>query len=321
MRHLKPFPNFTPREREDLLSKIRRGIFEVPPPVSRAHLVKGPCWLSASKWTDGRGYKKMRFKGHVFYVHRVLWQLMRGALPQYLLLDHLCRVRGCGNPDHLEPVTTKTNTERGDNSNWLMRVHAAHTVVLEDPFGPCEVLASLPWKETSTERYRYEPAAPLPVMDFAKVEERVITHLDGKIGDQPVVLETQRPEHWRNAVTGRAPTGLGLDWSTSDLLAIHIKHEHPRFRAPVGEAASPIVNPVGSELRHKVAPSRSPIKGPLPRHTVNLETGEAYIDYDFRAPPGSPSFGRRLLKLFFSLWSVADQRRVPPSARRTIGEL
>jgi HNH endonuclease len=32
------------------------------------------------------------------------------------VIDHLCRVRCCVNPDHLEPVTTQENIRRGEVS-------------------------------------------------------------------------------------------------------------------------------------------------------------------------------------------------------------
>ena len=34
-------------------------------------------------------------------------------MPRGLELDHLCRVRSCVNPEHLEPVTHKVNMQRG----------------------------------------------------------------------------------------------------------------------------------------------------------------------------------------------------------------
>ncbi len=37
-----------------------------------------------------------------------------GQIPSGLTLDHLCRVRNCVNPAHLEPVTHRENTLRGD---------------------------------------------------------------------------------------------------------------------------------------------------------------------------------------------------------------
>lgn len=46
-------------------------------------------------------------------VHRIAWELLRSLIPDGLTLDHLCRNRGCVNPDHLEPVTSRENVRRG----------------------------------------------------------------------------------------------------------------------------------------------------------------------------------------------------------------
>ena len=37
-----------------------------------------------------------------------------GPVPEGLELDHLCRIRHCVNPDHVEPVTCAVNVRRGD---------------------------------------------------------------------------------------------------------------------------------------------------------------------------------------------------------------
>ena len=72
------------------------------------------CWL----WTAGRdsaGYGIFRTGGraNVSKAHRVAYVLAKGPVPAGLDLDHLCRVRRCVNPDHLEPVTRKENILRG----------------------------------------------------------------------------------------------------------------------------------------------------------------------------------------------------------------
>lgn len=45
--------------------------------------------------------------------HRVGYELFVGSIPDGLPLDHLCRNRGCVNPDHLEPVSQRINMLRG----------------------------------------------------------------------------------------------------------------------------------------------------------------------------------------------------------------
>lgn len=44
--------------------------------------------------------------------HRVAYELAKGPIPDGLVIDHLCRNRICVNPDHLEPVTQRTNVLR-----------------------------------------------------------------------------------------------------------------------------------------------------------------------------------------------------------------
>lgn len=46
-------------------------------------------------------------------VHRISYALDKGELPT-LPLDHLCRNKNCVHPDHLEPVSHKTNIRRSD---------------------------------------------------------------------------------------------------------------------------------------------------------------------------------------------------------------
>lgn len=45
--------------------------------------------------------------------HKVAYEMLVGPVPPGLELDHLCRVRCCINPAHLEPVTKSVNALRG----------------------------------------------------------------------------------------------------------------------------------------------------------------------------------------------------------------
>jgi hypothetical protein len=70
------------------------------------------CWL----WTGGiapHGYGIFWFEGKSVSAHRWSWERANGPVPDGLELDHLCRVRHCVNPEHLEPVTRAENHRRG----------------------------------------------------------------------------------------------------------------------------------------------------------------------------------------------------------------
>lgn len=71
------------------------------------------CWHWAGRWNSGNGYSKVSYQGQAWMVHRLLYTLLVGPIPEGLILDHKCRDRACCNPNHLEPVTHKENTKRG----------------------------------------------------------------------------------------------------------------------------------------------------------------------------------------------------------------
>ena len=72
------------------------------------------CW----PWIaciNKKGYGHFRLKGRLNRAHRVAYELITGLIPAGLTIDHLCRNRKCVNPQHLEAVTMKTNTLRGES--------------------------------------------------------------------------------------------------------------------------------------------------------------------------------------------------------------
>lgn len=55
------------------------------------------------------GYGVAWWNGRQRLLHRVSYEVSKGSIPHGASLDHLCRVRCCINPEHLEPVSIKVN--------------------------------------------------------------------------------------------------------------------------------------------------------------------------------------------------------------------
>lgn len=79
-------------------------------------MIKGECWLWA-KGINTAGYGQFHIKGLKPYrmvrAHIAVYEALVGPVPEGLELDHLCGIRSCINPDHLEPVTHQVNVQRG----------------------------------------------------------------------------------------------------------------------------------------------------------------------------------------------------------------
>lgn len=77
------------------------------------------CWLWTGTLSE-KGYaKRVGHDGRMLYGHQLAYTLLVGPIPDGLVIDHLCRVRNCVNPAHMEPVTAIENTRRGKDARWL----------------------------------------------------------------------------------------------------------------------------------------------------------------------------------------------------------
>jgi hypothetical protein len=63
---------------------------------------------------DGAGYGRVWWDGRGQQAHRVSWEMVNEPIPEGLVIDHLCRVPACVNPEHMQVATRQTNTLRGD---------------------------------------------------------------------------------------------------------------------------------------------------------------------------------------------------------------
>lgn len=105
------------------------GYYPRPSAVQRFERLYTPepnsgCWL----WTGGTttaGYGIFLKDGKSTTAHRASYELFVGEIPEGFDVDHLCRVRCCVNPDHLEAVTRKENLIRSPNT--FSSIHSKKT--------------------------------------------------------------------------------------------------------------------------------------------------------------------------------------------------
>jgi HNH endonuclease len=101
----------------------------------------GPCWL----WTgcvNNHGYGVIRDNYQLTLTHRLVYEMLVGRIPEGMTLDHLCRVRRCCNPDHLDVVTLQENWRR---SPWFQPTHCrkGHELMNNNRHGKCRTCITL----------------------------------------------------------------------------------------------------------------------------------------------------------------------------------
>lgn len=88
-----------------------------------SHLVADECHLWQGARIMGRpgrraygGYGQIKIGGGSAVptlVHRLTYERKYGPIPEGVVLDHVCNVRNCVNPDHIELVDHGENIRRG----------------------------------------------------------------------------------------------------------------------------------------------------------------------------------------------------------------
>lgn len=75
------------------------------------------CWLwkRSTKTNFGLSYGTFKYERRAMAAHIFCYEYEIGNVPKNMELDHLCRNTLCVNPSHLEPVTHKENTLRGNS--------------------------------------------------------------------------------------------------------------------------------------------------------------------------------------------------------------
>ena len=71
------------------------------------------CWLWTSQVGNPDGYGRFSVCNRPVLAHRFAYETLVGPIPAGKEIDHLCRVRRCVKPSHLQVVSTFENQRRG----------------------------------------------------------------------------------------------------------------------------------------------------------------------------------------------------------------
>jgi len=86
----------------EIVDRIMSRVIQIP---------ESGCWI----WEGATfyGYGQVTINNKTRRVHRLMYEIEHGPIPPGLVCDHLCRVRCCVNPHHIELVTDRENLGRG----------------------------------------------------------------------------------------------------------------------------------------------------------------------------------------------------------------
>lgn len=103
-----------------MISENERGIRLCPAPMESS--LGGSCWVFQGDIAPS-GYGSVHIGTHGAFAHRVAWILLRGPIPRQTEIHHLCKVRRCINPDHMQLVTRK---EHMRIEGYALQTHCIH---------------------------------------------------------------------------------------------------------------------------------------------------------------------------------------------------
>lgn len=110
-----------PRARMSIKERIGRNV--TVDPITE-------CWVWTGRLMNaGYGqltYVQVGYKTVTLLAHRASYEVHIGEIPQGKYLDHLCRVRACVNPGHLEPVVPRENVMRSPIAQGALNAAKTH---------------------------------------------------------------------------------------------------------------------------------------------------------------------------------------------------
>ena|ERR1700748_1555765 len=109
-----------------------------------------PCWIW-QKALVGKGYGKLWINRKCVLAHRYSYELVKGKIPIGLILDHLCKLPACINPEHLEAVTYAINKQR--DSRTILNPQLVEQIRIEISRGEAERIIALRYNVTPSTIY------------------------------------------------------------------------------------------------------------------------------------------------------------------------
>lgn len=81
------------------------------------------CWEVTSHMTNDGGYPTKNYYGRPRRIHRMVYELFWGNVPDGIMVCHTCDNRRCINPDHLYLGTAKDNHDDALDRNRIKQSH------------------------------------------------------------------------------------------------------------------------------------------------------------------------------------------------------
>lgn len=92
--------------------------------VDRGYFTPCRVWIGT---LNARGYGLVGHENRQVLVHRLVYEMLVGPIPDGYEIDHLCRQPDCHLPSHLEAVTHAENMRRGEGGLRRQQLMAAET--------------------------------------------------------------------------------------------------------------------------------------------------------------------------------------------------
>jgi len=156
----------------------------------------GGCWLWNAGVSGSNGSYGQTSEGkarHKVPAHVLVWEKTHGPIPAGLEFDHLCRVRLCVNPDHLEPVTHAENVRRGLSGpkSVCSRGHE------KEPGRGCKKCAATRARQARAAKRKPKVARTVCANGHAWTPDNIGTKRGGGFYCRPCLVESTRK--WRRS--------------------------------------------------------------------------------------------------------------------------